>query len=105
MVSCALYELCKRQETIIHLFWCWPGGGPQGSDPGLEDAKEEAEGVFPDNNKVDARKKDCAVDDEANDHSDHIHAQLPGHHFQVLDGNDLATNKTGNTKGRVPVQM
>lgn len=42
------------------------------------------------------------MDDEANNYSDHIHAQLPGHHLQVLDGDDLTTDETGNTKGRVP---
>lgn len=86
----------------MHSFRPWPGGCPQGSDPGLEDAQEEGEGVFPDDNKVDAGEEDCSVDDEANNHSHHVHAQLPGHHLQVLDGDDLTTDETGNTKGGVP---
>lgn len=45
------------------------------------------------------------MDDEANNHSDHVHAQLPGHHLQILDGNDLTTDETGNTEGRVPDKM
>lgn len=52
----------------------WPGGRAQGGDPGLEDAEEEGEGVFPDNNEVDAGQEDGSVDDEANDHGHHIHA-------------------------------
>ena len=42
------------------------------------------------------------MDDEANNHSHHVHAKLPGNHLQVLYGDDLATNQTRNTKGRVP---
>lgn len=42
------------------------------------------------------------MDDEADNHSHHVHAQLPGHHLQVLDGDDLTTDQTGNTKGRIP---
>lgn len=45
------------------------------------------------------------MDDEANNHSDHVHSQLPGHHLQVLDGDDLTTDETGNTEGRVPEEM
>lgn len=45
------------------------------------------------------------MDDESNDHSHHIHAQLRCYHLQVFDGDDLTTDETGNTKGRVPVQM
>lgn len=42
------------------------------------------------------------MDDEADDHSHHVHSQLPGHHLQVIDGDDLTTDETGDTKGRVP---
>lgn len=45
------------------------------------------------------------MDDESDNHSDHIHAQLPCHHLQVLDGDDLTTNETGDTKRRVPVKI
>lgn len=81
-----------------------PGGRPQGSDPGLEDAQEEGEGVFPDNNEVDAGQEDGAVDDESHDHRHHVHSKLPPHNFQVFDGDDLTTDETGDTEGRVPVQ-
>lgn len=97
--------MCENQETTIQLFKYWPGGCSQGSNPGLEDAQEEGEGVFPDDNKVDAGQEDCSVDDESDNHSHHIHAQLPCHHFQVFDGDDLTTDETGNTKWRVPVKM
>lgn len=83
-------------------FWCWPGGCPQSSDPGLEDAQEEGEGVFPGDNKVNAGEKNGSMDDEANDHCHHVHAQLPSNDLQVLNGNDLAADQTGNTKWRVP---
>lgn len=81
-----------------------PGGRPQGSDPGLEDAQEEGEGVFPDNNEVDAGQEDGAVDDESHDHSHHVHSQLPPHRLQVFNGDDLSTDETGNTEGRIPVR-
>lgn len=45
------------------------------------------------------------MDDEADNHGHHIHAQLPGYHLQVLNGDDLTADETGNTKGRVPVQV
>ncbi len=45
------------------------------------------------------------MDDEANNYSHHIHAQLSGHHLQVLDGDDLTADEAGNTKGRVPDEM
>lgn len=104
MTYYTLYEPRKYCDAICW-FWCWPRGRPQRSDPGLEYTKEEGEGVFPDYNKVDAGQEDHSVDDEANDHSHHIHAQLPGYHFQVLNGDDLTTDETGNTEGRVPVQV
>lgn len=44
------------------------------------------------------------MDDESHDHSHHVHSQLPSHHFQVFDGDDLTTDETGDTEGRVPVQ-
>lgn len=107
-----------KRETSLGYFLCelrqpgqsvgsleqWPGGCAQGSDPGLEDAEEEGEGVFPDDNEVDAGQEDGSVDDEADDHSHHIHAQLPGDHLQVLNGDDLTADETGDTEGRVPVQ-
>lgn len=43
------------------------------------------------------------MNDEANDDSDHVHPQLSCHYFQILDGDNLATDQAGNTKGRVPV--
>lgn len=99
-----LCKLCQSGLTVGSLEQ-WPGGRSQGGDPGLEDAQEEGEGVFPDNNEVDAGQEDGSVDDEADDHSHHIHAQLPGYHLQVLNGDDLTADKTGDTEGRVPVQV
>lgn len=86
----------------IDPYSCWPGSCSQSGDPGLEDSQEEGEGVFPCDDKINAGQEDCAVDDQTNNHSHHVHAKLPGHHLQVLNGDDLATNQTGNTKGRVP---
>lgn len=94
-----------RQPRLTVRSFERPGGCAQSGDPGLEDAKEEGEGVFPDNNEVDAGQEDDSVDDEADDHCHHIHAQLPGYHLQVLNRDDLTADETGNTKWRVPVQM
>lgn len=44
------------------------------------------------------------MDDEANNHSNHVHSQLPGHHLQVLDGDDLTTDQASDTKWRVPIK-
>ena len=97
---------CKQiKKQLSNNLGCWPGGCPQSSDPGLEDSQEESEGVFSDNDKVDARQEDSSMDDEANNDSDHVHSQLPGHHLQVLDGDDLTTDETGNTEGRVPEEV
>lgn len=82
--------------------WPLPGGCPQGSDPGLEDAHEEGVGVFLDNGKVDGRQEDGSVDDQAHDHGHHVHPQLPCNHLQVIDGDDLTTDQAANTEGRVP---
>ena len=96
IVNYTWYNHLQTQETSlyspIHSLWCWPGGCPQSSDPGLENAQKEGEGVFPCDNKVNAGQEDCSVDDEANNHSHHVHAKLPGYHLQVLDGDDLSTN-------------
>lgn len=42
------------------------------------------------------------MDDEAHDYCHHIQSQLPSNHFQIGDGDDLPTDETGNTNGRVP---
>lgn len=42
------------------------------------------------------------MDDEPDDHSHHVHPQLPGHHLQVIDGDDLTADQTGDTEGRIP---
>ena len=42
------------------------------------------------------------MDDETHYHSDHIHPQLPRHHLQVINGDDLSTDEAGNTNGGVP---
>lgn len=44
------------------------------------------------------------MDDEADDHGHHVHAQLPGYHLQVFDGDDLTADETGDTERRVPAQ-
>lgn len=43
------------------------------------------------------------MNDEADDDCDHVHPQLSGHYFQIMDGDNLATDQTGDTKGRIPV--
>lgn len=45
------------------------------------------------------------MNDEANDDCDHVHPQLSGHDFQILDGDNLATDQAGNTEGRIPVDF
>lgn len=98
-----LHPAIKEVQHLWSIFFrISPGSCTEGSDPGLEDPEEEGVRVFPDDNKVDAGQEDRSVNDEANDHSHHVHAQLPSDHFKILDGNDLATNQTGNTEGRVP---
>lgn len=69
-----------------------PGSSTQGSDPSLENASKKGERVFPGDYKVNQGEKDAPMDDEAHDHRDHVHPQLPSNHFQVLDGNDLPTD-------------
>lgn len=110
-------KIQQKQETInwviistkrrydywfTHPLMYWPWGCAQSSDPGLKDAQEEGERVFPSDGEVNAGQEDGSVDDEANNHSYHIHAKLPCYHLQVLNGDDFATDQTCNTKRGVP---
>lgn len=79
-----------------------PGRCSECRDPSLEYPHEEGEGVLLYYHKIYERKEDASVDDQAHYHGDHVHAQLPGHHLQVRDGDDLSTDEAGDSKGGVP---
>lgn len=81
-----------------------PRGCAQSRDPGLEDTHEEREGVFPYNCKVDARQEYGTVDDQTNNNRHHVHPQLPGHHLQIFNRDDLSTDQAGDAEGRVPTE-
>lgn len=68
----------------------------------MEYSQEEGEWVFPDNYEVNAGQENGSMNDESDNDSDHVHAQLPGNHLQILDGDDLTTDQAGNTERRVP---
>ena len=68
----------------------------------MEDAHEEGEGVLPDDGEVDSGQEDGSVDEESDHDGDHVHPQLPGNCLQVVDGDDLTADQTGDTEGRVP---
>lgn len=42
------------------------------------------------------------MDDEAHNDCEHVHPQLLGHHLQVINWNDLATDQTRNPHRRIP---
>lgn len=92
-------ELDRKRKISVSVL---PGCCPQRCDPSLEDSHEELEGIFSNYYKIYGWKKDAAMDDESNDHSQHVHPKLPCNHLQVSDGDDLSTDKAGNTKRRVP---
>jgi len=95
--------ICYYSITVITVKLLFtPGGRAQGRHPRLEDAHEEGVRVLPAYDKVDQGQEDASVDDEAHHHGDHVHAQLPGNHLQVSDGDDLAADEAGDTEGRVP---
>lgn len=79
-----------------------PGRCSQRCDPRLEYPHEEREWVFFDDHKIYEREEDTAVDDETHDHGYHVHAQLPGNHLQVSDGDDLSTDEASDTQRGVP---
>ncbi|EGV94210.1 hypothetical protein I79_003043 [Cricetulus griseus] len=58
-----------------------PGSCSKGGDPGLENSSKKGEWVFSGHYKVNQGEKDAPMDDEAHDHSDHVHSQLPSNHF------------------------
>ncbi len=81
-----------------------PRGCAQSRDPGLEDAHEEREGVFPYNCEVDAWQEYGTMDDQTNNNRHHVHPQLPAHHLQIFDRDDLSTDQASDAKGRVPIE-
>lgn len=81
-------SLVKRKENLAT-----PGGSTKGCDPGLEDARREDKRILAGDDEEDERQHHDTMDDQSHHNSHHIHAQLPGHHFQVLDGCDFATNQ------------
>lgn len=42
------------------------------------------------------------MNDEADNHGDHVHAQLPRHHLQISNGDDLSTDEAGDSQRGVP---
>lgn len=69
-----------------------PGGSTKGCDPGLEDACVEDKRVLAGDDKEDKWQHHSPMDDQAHNDSHHVHAQLPGHHFQVFDSCNFATD-------------
>lgn len=45
------------------------------------------------------------MDNQTHDDCDHVHSQLTSHHLQIIDGDDLSTDETGNTDWRVPTRV
>lgn len=44
------------------------------------------------------------MDDEAHNDCEHVHAQLLGHHLQVINGNNLATDQACNAHRGIPTR-
>lgn len=88
----------KPESEIQSFVTAIPGCCPQRSDPSLEDPHEELEGILSNYHKIYGWKEDAAVDEESHDHGNHIHPKLLCNHFQVSDGDDLSTDKAGDTK-------
>lgn len=79
-----------------------PAGCSECRDPGLEDPGIKGERVFPCHAEEYEGQDDSTVDDEANNHCHHVHAELLGHGLQVTDGGDLSTDQRGDADRRVP---
>lgn len=92
-------ELDRKWKTLGSSL---PGRCPQRCDPSLEDPHEELEGILSNYHKIYGWKKDATVDDESHDDGYHVHPKLPCNHLQVSDGDDLSTDKAGDTQRRVP---
>jgi hypothetical protein len=72
----------KAPNVEKGIFSCpLPGSSSQSSDPGLEYASKKGEWIFSGHYKVNQGEKDAPVNDEAHDHGDHVHPQLPSNHF------------------------
>lgn len=89
-------ESRKIQSFVI------PGCCSQRCDPSLEDPHEELEGILPNYYKIYGWEEDAAMDEKSHNHGEHIHPKLLCNHFQVSNGDDLSTDKAGDTKRRVP---
>lgn len=92
-------ELFNQHITMKHMrssLLSVPAGRSQSSDPSLEDPRVKREGVFPSHGEEYDWQDEPAMNDETDYDCDHVHAQLPRHHFQVTDSSNFPTDEGGN---------
>ena len=79
-----------------------PGGGGERRDPRLQDAAQEDERVLARDDEVEGGERAATVDDEADDHRQHVEAELLRRQRQVLDAHDLTGDQAHDAERRVP---
>ena len=79
-----------------------PGGRPQGRHQRLQQPGDEDEGVLPSDDKIKSGKDQSAVDHQADDDCDGVHAQLASHLGQVVHLHDLSCDEEQDTNRAIP---
>lgn len=79
-----------------------PGCSAEGRHPRLQHPLEEPERVLSGDEEIQARKGDDSVNYEADDHRQHVHAELLSRQGQVGDRHDLAHDQGHDPDRRVP---
>lgn len=95
----------KRQHNIHDfgsLMSVLPGRGAESRDEGLQQTRDEDEGVFPGDDEVQRRQNDHAMYHEADYHCYRIHAELTAHLSDVIHLHDFSSNQKEDTNRCIP---
>ena len=96
-----LLQFSNLVSTDLNLFK--PGCSSKTSDPGLEDAMEELEGVASGDDEEGEGEGDAGVEQQTHDHGQHVHSQRHRRVSQILDAHNLPRDETHQPDRRVPV--
>ncbi|PWA29997.1 hypothetical protein CCH79_00009612, partial [Gambusia affinis] len=69
----------------------------------LEDSSIKSQGILSCDNNVDERQRDAAVDDQPNDHSQSVHANITTDFCYVRHFNNLPSQQEDDSHWRIPV--
>lgn len=89
-----MYNSLNAHHLLNHFIYFKdsPGCSPKGGGESVEHTTHEHVGILTRDHKIDDRKGDKAVDEQATDHAQHIHGELVTHQPQVLHLHNLSSN-------------